>query len=181
MQADGEQQLKNLGVSVLITQAVDTSVAAGSIIRTDPAAGSQVPAGSTVVVYVSRPQVNTTAKVPSLVGLKSVSDARSVLVQNKLGLGSTTEQYSNQPAGTIIGQSPSAGSTVKVNSRVSITVSAGPQPVQEPTPEESSSSSSSTSGDWWSGLIGGGSSSSSGDSSSSEGTSLSDWWSSLLS
>ena len=96
----------------MITQAVEPSVAAGSIIRTEPAAGSQVAAGSTVVVYVSRPQVNTTAKVPALTGLKSVNDARSVLVQNKLGLGSTTEQYSDQPAGTIIGQSPAAGSTV---------------------------------------------------------------------
>ncbi len=71
VQADGEQQLKDLGVSVLITQAVEPSVAAGSIIRTEPAAGSQVAAGSTVVVYVSRPQVNTTAKVPALTGLKS--------------------------------------------------------------------------------------------------------------
>ena len=59
VQADGEQQLKDLGVSVLITQAVEPSVAAGSIIRTEPAAGSQVAAGSTVVIYVSRPQVNT--------------------------------------------------------------------------------------------------------------------------
>ena len=176
VQADGEQQLKDLGVSVLITQAVEPSVAAGSIIRTEPAAGSQVAAGSTVVVYVSRPQVNTTAKVPALTGLKSVNDARSVLVQNKLGLGSTTEQYSDQPAGTIIGQSPAAGSTVKVNSRVSITVSAGPEPVPE-TPAEQPGSSSS---DWWSGLIGG-SSSSSGDSSSSEGAGLGDWWSALLS
>ena len=180
VQADAEQQLKNTGVSVLITQAVDDSVAAGSVIRTEPAAGSQVPAGSTVVVYVSRPQVNTTAKVPSLVGLKSVDDARSVLVQNKLGLGSTSQQYSDQPAGTIIGQSPSAGSTVKVNSRVSVTVSAGPEPVAEtPVEEPDSSSASSGGGDWWSGLIGGSSSSS--ESSSSEGTSLTDWWTSLLS
>ena len=37
VQADGEQQLKDLGVSVLVTQAVDESVAPGSIIRTDPA------------------------------------------------------------------------------------------------------------------------------------------------
>ena len=176
VQADAEQQLKSLGVSVLVTQAVDTSVASGAVIRTDPAAGTQVESGSTVVVYVSRPQVNTTAKVPALTGLKSVNDARSVLVQNKLGLGSTTEQYSDQPAGTIIGQSPAAGSTVKVNSRVSITVSAGPEPVPE-TPAEQPGSSSS---DWWSGLIGG-SSSSSGDSSSSEGTGLGDWWSALLS
>ena len=151
VQADGEQQLKDLGVSVLITQAVEPSVAAGSIIRTEPAAGSQVAAGSTVVVYVSRPQVNTTAKVPALTGLKSVDDARSVLVQNKLGLGSTTEQYSDQPVGSIISQNPGEA-------------------------EQPGSSSS----DWWSGLIGG-SSSSSGDSSSSEGTGLGDWWSALLS
>ena len=56
------------------------------------------------MVYVSRPQVSTTAKVPSLVGLSNVNDARTLLVQNKLGLGSTTEQYSDKPAGTIIGQ-----------------------------------------------------------------------------
>ncbi len=39
--ADAEQQLKELGVSVLVTQAVDTSVASGAVIRTDPAAGSR--------------------------------------------------------------------------------------------------------------------------------------------
>ena len=181
VQADAEQQLKNLGMSVLVTQAVDTGVAAGSVIRTDPAAGSQVAAGTTVVVYVSRPQVNTTAKVPSLVGLSSVNDARTLLVQNKLGLGSTTEQYSDQPAGTIIGQSPSAGSTVKVNSRVSVTVSAGPEPEPEVPAEEPGSSS----GDWWSGLWG--SSSSGSDTSGgapasrSESKPLTDWWTSLIS
>ena len=62
VQADAEQQLKSLGVSVLVTQAVDTSVASGAVIRTDPAAGTQVESGSTVVVYVSRPQVATTTK-----------------------------------------------------------------------------------------------------------------------
>ena len=180
------------GQSVTLTISLGiqyVTVPAGSIIRTDPAAGSQVAVGSTVVVYVSRPQVSTTAKVPSLVGLSNVNDARTLLVQNKLGLGSTTEQYSDKPAGTIIGQNPAAGSTVKVNSRVSVTVSAGPEPVpetpaEEPgsTSESGSSSASSSGGDWWSGLVGGGSSSSSSDSSgSSSGTSLSDWWSSLLS
>ena len=182
LQADAEQQLKNLGVSVLVTQAVEPTVASGSVIRTDPAAGSQVAAGSTVVVYVSRPQVSTTAKVPSLVGLSNVNDARTLLVQNKLGLGSTTEQYSDQPAGTILAQNPAAGSTVKVNSRVSVTVSAGPEPEPE-VPEEPASSaeggdSASSSGDWWSGLIGGSSSS---GSSSTGSSPLTDWWTSLLS
>lgn len=182
LQADAEQQLKNLGVSVLVTQAVEPTVASGSVIRTDPAAGSQVAAGSTVVVYVSRPQVSTTAKVPSLVGLSNVNDARTLLVQNKLGLGSTTEQYSDKPAGTIVAQNPAAGSTVKVNSRVSVTVSAGPEPEpevpEEPASSAESSDSASSSGDWWSGLVGGSSSS---GSSSTGSSPLTDWWTSLLS
>lgn len=188
VQADGEQALKDLGVSVLVTQAVDDSVAAGSIIRTDPAAGSQVAAGTTVVVYVSRPQVSTTTKVPSLVGM-NVNDARSLLVQKKLGLGSQTQQYSDQPAGSIISQTPGAGASAKLNSRVSVVVSAGPAPAQEPeAPSDSSSgdsSSSGNSGGWLSGLLGGGSSSSSesssdSSSSSSGGSGLGDWWTSWL-
>ena len=183
VQADAEQQLKSLGVSVLVTQAVDTSVASGAVIRTDPAAGTQVESGSTVVVYVSRPQVATTTKVPSLSGM-SVDDARTLLVQNHLGLGSQTDQYSDQPVGTVIGQNPAAGSTAKLNGRVNITVSAGPEPapVEPDAPSDSGS-------DWWGSLWGGDSSSSSGSSSStetgesassSEGSGLADWWASLM-
>ena len=183
VQADAEQQLKSLGVSVLVTQAVDTSVASGAVIRTDPAAGTQVESGSTVVVYVSRPQVATTTKVPSLSGM-SVDDARTLLVQNHLGLGSQTDQYSDQPVGTVIGQNPAAGSTAKLNGRVNITVSAGPEPA--PVEPEAPSDSGS---DWWGSLWGGDSSSSSGSSSStetgesassSEGSGLADWWASLV-
>ena len=187
VQADAEQQLKDLGVSVLVTQAVDTTVASGAVIRTDPAAGSQVAAGSTVVVYISRPQVATTTKVPSLIGM-SAGDARTLLVQNHLGLGSQSEQYSDQPVGTVISQDPAAGATAKLNGRVNIVVSAGP----EPAPEPEAPSDSTTGGDWWSGLFGGGSSSSSSSTTASgeQGTAgsgepsqtpLTDWWSSLLS
>lgn len=184
VQADGEQQLKDLGVSVLVTQAVDESVAAGSIIRTDPAAGSQVAAGTTVVIYVSRPQVATTTKVPSLIGM-SVEDARTLLVQRKLGLGSQTEQYSDQPVGSIISQNPGEGASAKLNTRVSVVVSAGPEPAPEPEAPSESTAGSDGSGGWWGGLFGGSSSSSestgaSSSSSSTGGGGLSDWWSSWL-
>ena len=188
VQADAEQQLKDLGVSVLVTQAVDTTVASGAVIRTDPAAGSQVAAGTTVVIYVSRPQVATTTKVPSLIGM-SVNDARTLLVQKKLGLGGQTEQYSDQPVGTIISQSPGEGASAKLNTRVSVVVSAGPEPAPEPeAPSESASSSGSSGGGWWSGLFGSGSSSSSSTaasesssaSSGSTGGGLGDWWTSWL-
>ncbi len=169
VQADAEQLLRDSGLSVLVVQNVEPSVAVGAVIRTEPAAGTSVAAGSTVVVYVSRQQVATTTTVPSVVGL-TVEDARTLLVQNRLTLGSQTQAYSDQPEGTVIAQETAAGATVKFNTRVNVTVSAGPEPLPEPeapsTPEGG--------GDWWEDLWGGGSSSSSssapegGGSSSSE-------------
>ena len=162
VQSDAEQLLRDTGVSVLVVQNVEPSVAVGAVIRTDPAAGTSVAAGSTVVVYVSRQQVATTTSVPSVVGL-TVEDARTLLVQNRLTLGSQTQAYSDQPVGTVIAQETAAGSTVKFNSRINVTVSAGPEPAPEPeVPGDASSG-----GDWWSDLWGGSSSDAPG--SSSEG------------
>ena len=175
VQSDAEQQLKALGVSVLVTQAVDTTVASGAVIRTDPAAGTQVAAGSTVIVYVSRPQVSTTTKVPALVGM-SVDDASTLLVQNHLGLGSQSEEYSDKPAGTVLSQDPAAGSTAKLNSRVNVVVSAGTAPVQEP---EQPGTEGGTPGTGSEGA-GGGEQSASSASSSSTGSGILDWWTSLL-
>ena len=179
VQTDAEQQLKALGVSVLVTQAVDTSVASGAVIRTDPAAGTQVAAGSTVILYISRPQVSTTTKVPSLTGMR-VDDARTLLVQNHLGLGSQSEEYSDQPAGTVLSQSPAAGTTAKLNSRVNVVVSAGAAPVQEPEQPGGDGTTSGTTGEGSTGGESTGGSSEPSSSSSSTGGGILDWWSSLL-
>ena len=178
VQTDAEQQLKALGVSVLVTQAVDTTVASGAVIRTDPAAGTQVAAGSTVILYISRPQVSTTTKVPSLTGM-SVNDARTLLVQNHLGLGSQSEEYSDQPAGTVLSQNPAAGATAKLNSRVNVVVSAGAAPAQEPE-QPSGDGTSGTTGEGSTGGESTGGSSEPSSSSSSTGGGILDWWSSLL-
>ena len=96
VQTDAEQQLKALGVSVLVTQAVDTSVASGAVIRTDPAAGTQVAAGSTVILYISRPQVSTTTKVPSLTGM-SVDDAAPCWCRTIWGLAARVKNTATSP------------------------------------------------------------------------------------
>ena len=178
VQTDAEQQLKALGVSVLVTQAVDTTVASGAVIRTDPAAGTQVAAGSTVILYISRPQVSTTTKVPSLTGM-NVNDARTLLVQNHLGLGSQSEEYSDQPEGTVLSQNPAAGATAKLNSRVNVVVSAGAAPAQEPE-QPSGDGTSGTTGEGPTGGESTGGSSEPSSSSSSTGGGILDWWSSLL-
>ena len=121
-------------------------------------------------------------RMASLIGM-NVNDARTLLVQRKLGLGSQTEQYSDQPVGSIISQNPGEGASAKLNTRVSVVVSAGPEPAPEPEAPSESTASSDGSGGWLGGLFGGSSSSSEStgaSSSSSTGGGLSDWWTSWL-
>lgn len=122
------QDLKDQGLNVLVVQNVDSSVAVGAVIRTDPAAGETIEAGGTVYLYVSRTQVATTAKVPSVVGLTQ-EDAAKMLSSRKLVLGAVTEAYSDSiPAGVVMSQTVSEGTELKINGRVGITVSIGPEP-----------------------------------------------------
>ena len=120
-----------------------------------------------------------TASVTRYAATGSVLPYRNVPPRTGPGVPPAT---ADQPVGTVIGQNPAAGSTAKLNGRVNITVSAGP----EPAPVEPEAPSGS---DWWGSLWGGDSSSSSGSSSStetgesassSEGSGLADWWASLL-
>ena len=101
-------------------------------------------------------------------------------MQNHLGLGSQSEEYSDQPAGTVLSQSPAAGTTAKLNSRVNVVVSAGAAPAQEP--EQPGGDGTTGEGTTGEGSTGGESTGGSGEpgSSSSTGGGILDWWSSLL-
>jgi serine/threonine-protein kinase len=55
----------------------------------------------------------------------SVDSVKSNLAANKLKLGTVTEKTSSQSRGTVIGQSPAAGSEVKEGGAVNIIVSSG--------------------------------------------------------
>ena len=184
-EAAATEQVVSGQISVTWEQEYNSNYAAGYIYKQSPVSGRTVREGQNVTLTVSLGTQYVTVPVPSLTGM-STADARTMLVQNHLGLGSQTEQYSDQPVGTVISQNPAAGSTTKLNGRVNIVVSAGP----EPAPEPEAPSDSTTGGDWWSGLFGSSSSSSSTETGTEQGTAgsgdpsqkpLTDWWSSLLS
>lgn len=121
--ATAKQTLTDLGVSVVTKREVNDSVAEGTVIRTDPAAGTQVEGGSTVILYVARPTINTTVIVPSVEGMddgKARSELRGMNLVTKV-----IEQASDQPQGTVLSQSPSAGTSVTINSVVVLYVSSG--------------------------------------------------------
>ena len=132
---DAEQTLKDMGLLVTKKPMSDNSVANGAVVYTQPAAGETVEGDSTVILYVSRSEVSKESQVPSLTG-KTIEEARNEVKGLNLSIR-TIEQASEQPAGTVLSQSPDAGSTVRKSSVITLVVSTGvPEVVATPEPVE---------------------------------------------
>ncbi|MEZ4596321.1 MAG: PASTA domain-containing protein, partial [Chloroflexota bacterium] len=119
------------------------SVDAGSVIRTDPPAGTEVAAGTTIDYVVSKgPGATPTpeptlepVEVPNLRGF-SPEDAVSALLDANLTPGERRNRFHDSvPRGQVIRTNPAAGERVDVGTTVDYVVSRGPQPTEEPTPE----------------------------------------------
>ncbi len=133
MQSDAKDSLTGEGLNVLVIQQVDSSVAVGAVIKTEPAAGEVMEAGGTVYLYVSMTQVSNTTTMPDVLNL-TIEDATTLLTKNRISIATSIESYSDLPSGTVIGQSIEAGTEVSINSRVVLTVSKGSEPVATATP-----------------------------------------------
>ena len=131
---DAEQTLKDMGLNVLQKPMQDNTVASGSVIYSSPAAGETVEGGSTVILYTSRAVARSTVMVPSLTG-KTIEDARNDVRDLNVSIR-TVDQASSEPAGTVLSQSPAAGSEVRISAVITLVVSTGvPEtPVETPTP-----------------------------------------------
>lgn len=132
--ADAEEELKDLGLQVRRMIVEDDTLAEGTVIRTEPAAGESIASGETISVYVSQKKIETETTVPPVRGI-SLEDAQKALTNNNLVTGVVTEAYSSEyAAGIVIDSTPVEGSTVKIYSQVGLVVSKGPEPTPEPTP-----------------------------------------------
>ena len=123
--------LQEAGLRVEIER-VASSKPVGTVLRQSPAAGTDVERGDVVSLQVAkpRPAQPTTIDVPRVTGL-DVADARARL--QGVGLRSTVTRIESQkPAGTVIDQSPSAGSALERGQAVALTVSSGPGAVAVP-------------------------------------------------
>jgi beta-lactam-binding protein with PASTA domain len=100
----------------------------GIAIKTSPPANKLVPKGSDVRLLVSSGPPKVT--LPNVVGQDKAA-ARGTL--EDLGLNVTTDlQTSDTPKGKVFAQSPGGNTTVDKGSRVTITVSKGPEQVDVP-------------------------------------------------
>jgi serine/threonine-protein kinase len=104
----------------------ETGATIGSVSGTNPAAGTSWPATKTVYV-----EVVAGPPVPNLVGQSAQAVQQNWAQPNGVTLV-TTMVSSSQPAGTIVSQSPAAGSPLGPNETVNVNVSSGPPSVPVP-------------------------------------------------
>jgi eukaryotic-like serine/threonine-protein kinase len=91
------------------------------VIGTEPIAGTEIQAGTTVKLVISRG--SNTVLVPSVVGQDDQA-ALNALEAAELG-GTIVQRDDEAPAGEVVAQSPNAGKRVKQGSTVTIFVSTG--------------------------------------------------------
>jgi beta-lactam-binding protein with PASTA domain len=122
-----------LGEAVAAIEAVDNLAAApsyrydnntpfGRVISQNPAAGTAVNIGSAINIVVSLGQ----PVVPGVVGRTEAEAIAAITAVDSLTVGAITRQYSDTvPAGTVISQNPTGGTTVPVGSTVNLVISLG--------------------------------------------------------
>lgn len=144
---DAEQTLKDMGLNVLQKPMQDNTVANGAVIYTSPAAGETVEGDSTVILYVSRAVISNTNYVPSVTG-KTLDDAKNDLKVLNFSVR-TIEQASSEPAGTVLSQTPTAGTEARVSSIITLVVSTGVPETPAETPAPSTGDGSVQESWWW--------------------------------
>lgn len=123
-----EKMLANSNLNVYKTAEVSSeTMEPGSVVYTDPKAGSVVSANREITIFISSGPSTTTLKtyaVPDVRGL-SQSDAKKFLAA--AGFSNVVFETKDDPTrkGIVLSQSPSAGSTVKENEKIVVTVSTG--------------------------------------------------------
>ncbi len=105
------------------------SVPKGAVIRTEPAAGTTVPKGTRVILFVSAGVEQV--KVPSVVG-QAQAQAKATLEAVGLAVSLVEEFNETVPKGTVISQDPSANVVLEAGSTVTIVVSKGPEVIIVP-------------------------------------------------
>ena len=128
-EAAAQKMLNDKGFSKVTTEAVYSEETQGTVIGTDPAAGTKTAKTTEIKMKVSKGSEKIT--VPNVVGM-SENDAKNAIVNAGLQVSSVDTEYNeNYEAGLVTRQEPSGGKVEKGTS-VSLTVSLGKKPEEKP-------------------------------------------------
>ena len=123
-------QLRKAGFKPTTKAQASSSVKTGLVIATEPPAGTEIEVGSSVTLLVSSGPAPV--RVPDVVG-QSQAAAEADLSNAELAVGTVTKKVSStQTAGTVVAQSPMAGSSLHAGEKVELTVTQAPKQVTLP-------------------------------------------------
>jgi beta-lactam-binding protein with PASTA domain len=122
-------ELYGLGLAAR-AEGVSSAEEAGRVLSIDPRPGTQLRRGRTMVLrYALPPGAVDEARVPELRGRlfdASSGDIEEVLAQERLELGRVARLPAAAPRGTVLAQTPPAGSRVGAGGAVDVLISEGP-------------------------------------------------------
>ena len=130
-QTVAETTLKSSGLETEVKQENSDTVEIGNVIRTEPAAGTEVSSGSTVTVVVSLGKEDTQVEVPNVIGV-SENTAKKTLSNLNLSVVVDTGTSTKVKAGEVMAQSIKAGTKVDQKTEITITVNSGTDEVTDP-------------------------------------------------
>ena len=126
----------SMNLSMSVTEEYSSTVEKNYVISQAPVKGTPLKKGDTISIIISKgPQ---SLSVPNVIGY-SLNDAKKILKQSGLNLGTVSYEYSNfRSEGTIINQSPLAGmGDIKEGDSINVVVSKGPKPAEQPSTDNS--------------------------------------------
>jgi eukaryotic-like serine/threonine-protein kinase len=126
-QAAAQAALQHVHLVVTI-QKVGANAPVGTVIGTNPPAGTTWPQTKTVTILVA-----SGPPLPNFTG-QNIDAARQWASQNKVNLQEQPDGNSQDPEGTVISQQPAGGATFQPGQTVVVQVSTGPQLVNVPDP-----------------------------------------------
>ncbi|HET9076901.1 MAG TPA: Stk1 family PASTA domain-containing Ser/Thr kinase [Acidimicrobiales bacterium] len=134
-------QLGTLGLKVKQAQEASTSFNSGQVTRTDPPAGTTVPVGTTVTVYISTGAPPTTTAAVSVPDLSNDTKQQAQSALQSVGLkGNFTTQPVTDPTqnNVVQSQNPAPNTSVPPGSTVNVTIGQFTPPVSTTAPSTTS-------------------------------------------
>lgn len=129
-QPEAQAAVAGAGLTVQFVREFSDTVPAGVSTRSDPAAGTRLDRGTTVIVYLS--QGPRLFDAPALAG-RTRDEALRLLADAGLSAGAITEAYdAKAAAGRVMSQSVSAGTGLRRGGAVDFVLSRGPEPADLP-------------------------------------------------
>ena len=119
-------RLASAGFRTSITREPSETVELGRTIRTDPPAGTDAAADTTVQVFISSGPEEF--EVPNLIG-QDEATARQTIADSPFEVGNVTTRPDEAPEGQVIEQTPAANIRAGKGSQIDLVISEGPQTV----------------------------------------------------